>query len=129
MLKKVFNNHISRLNWLCVKQTRPSTRFHRISTFYNNGLTAGMNLPYPISPFCRSSSCPAQIFISNSIKRGELAIKRPARWGSFSKITKWPESSGTFNSQSPLFMLFLCNIMFAWISFVLPGRRRQTRSV
>ena len=54
-----------------------------------------------------------QFIISNSIKRGALAIERPARRGSFSKITKWPESSGTFNSQSPLYMLFLCNIMFA----------------
>ena len=32
--------------------------------------------------------------ISNSIKRGALAIKRPARWGSFSKIPERRKPEG-----------------------------------
>ena len=79
----------------------------------------------PQKPSSTDDTFVLYIIISNSIKRGYLVNFKLVIFN----FTKWPESSGTFNSQSPLFMLLLCNIMFAWISFVLKGRWRQTRSV
>ena len=47
--------------------------------------------------------------ISNSIKRGELAIKRPARWGSLSKtlnLLNDPNRAGRFIANFAWFLLF-----------------------
>ena len=56
------------------------------------------------------------------MKRGALAIKRPARFGSFSKIpwgnfTKRPESSGTFT--------IIANHLYLCYSFVIISCLRE----
>jgi hypothetical protein len=62
------------------------------------------------------------LIISNSIKRGELAIKTSRPIDAQGNFTKRPSSGGTFSiANSPLFMLLPYNIMIAGIPLVLAG--------